>query len=170
MRIKDMKNNSIFFDFNLSMLFSSGFWLKLLFVIITFVALTLLMLFQDYNSVTRIKISDVVSKDIVVDEDMNYIDEKASARNEEILSLSNVPCYFFNVQYSDERLNVLGQLLAALESNVQFETVQDIAAVNKMNFSENEFKVLSKIIREDRKFTDTLPAAVSSRRFSGPPQ
>ena len=151
-----MKNNSIFFDFNLSMLFSSGFWLKLLFVIITFVALTLLMLFQDYNSVTRIKISDVVSKDIVVDEDMNYIDEKASARNEEILSLSNVPCYFFNVQYSDERLNVLGQLLAALESNVQFETVQDIAAVNKMNFSENEFKVLSKIIREDRKFTDTL--------------
>ena len=72
---------------------------------------------------------------------MNYIDEKASARNEEILSLSNAPCYFFNVQYSEERLNVLGQFLAALESNVQFETIQDIAAVNKMNFSENEFKV-----------------------------
>lgn len=151
-----MKNKTDLFEFNPGMLFSFGFWAKFLVVIITFVALNLLMLFQDYNSVTRIKISDVISKDIVVDDDMNYIDEKASARNEEILTLSNVPCYFFDEQYSQERLNAMEQLLSALRANVQFNVLQEIATENKMDFSENEFKVLSKIVRDDDAFLEHL--------------
>ena len=111
MRIKDMKNKNLF-EFDPQILFSLGFWAKVLVVVITFMALNLLMLFQDYNSVTRIKISDVVSKDIVVDDDVSYIDEKASARNEEILTLSNVPCYFFDELYSQERLNALDVIFA----------------------------------------------------------
>ena len=150
-----MKNKTDLFEFNPGILFTFGFWAKFLVVIITFVALNLLMLFQDYNSVTRIKISDVISKDIVVDDDMNYIDEKASARNEEILTLSNVPCYFFDEQYSQERLNAMEQLLSALRANVQFNVLQEIATENKMNFSENEFKVLSKMnIAEHRRPQD----------------
>ena len=161
-----MKNKNLF-EFDPQILFSLGFWAKVLVVIITFMALNLLMLFQDYNSVTRIKISDVVSKDIVVDDDVSYIDEKASARNEEILTLSNVPCYFFDELYSQERLNALDVIFAALESNAELAKVQELATANKMSFSENEFKVLSKIMRENDNFGRTLKAFCEEKYNNG---
>lgn len=151
-----MKSKAALFNFNFKMMFSLGFWLKILTVTTIFIFLNLVMLFQDYNSAIRIKINDVISKDIVVDEDLNYIDEKASARNEEILSLSNVPCYLFNVQYSEERLNVLDKLLSEMQDGADLKIVQETAQQNEIDFSENEFKVLMKIMREDKDFARTL--------------
>lgn len=162
-----MKSKDSLFDFNFKMMFSSSFWLKILTVTTIFIFLNLVMLFQDYNSAIRIKINDVISKDIVVDEDLDYIDEKASARNEEILSLSNAPCYLFNVQYSEERLDVLSKLLSELQEGADFKTVQETAQQNAINLSENEFKVLLKVMREDRDFARTLEVYCSKVYRSG---
>lgn len=162
-----MKSKASLFDFNSKMIFSFGFWLKILTVTTIFIFLNLVMLFQNYNSVIRIKIDDVISKDIVVDEDLDYIDEKASARNEEILSLSNAPCYLFDVQYSEERLKVLDKLLSELHEGKDLKTVQETARQSKIHFSENEFKVLSKIMREDEKFAKVLKVYCSKVYHNG---
>lgn len=156
-----MKSKISSFDFNLKTIFSPGFWLKILTVTVIFIFLNLVMLFQNYNFAIRIKINDVISKDIVVDEDLDYIDEKASARNEEILSLSNAPCYLVDVQYAEKRLSVLDKLLSDLNDGKDLKTVQETARRSEIHFSENEFKVLSKIMRENRDFAKTLEAYCS---------
>lgn len=151
-----MKSNDSLFDFNFKMMGSSSFWLKILTVTVVFIFLNLVMLFRDYNSAIRIKINDVISKDIVVDEDLDYIDEKASARNEEILSLSNAPCYLFDDRYAEQRLNVLNKILSELQAGANFKTVQESAQQSEINLSENEFKVLLKVMREDSDFARAL--------------
>lgn len=151
MRIKKMKNSSYRNSFY--RLFStqtgSHVGYKILLVIFIYLMLCAVMIFQNYTVTNRIKINDVISKDIIVEEDMNYVDEEASARNEEILRMVNPPYYVWNKTFSDQRLTDLSSILSESTQNDEYSAVKEFADSVNIVFSENDYQVFRKMVAAD---------------------
>ena len=152
------KNRSIFKKLFLNQNF---FILKILIVFFLFIVSSFVIFIDTYKGDVKLKINDVLTRDIIAEDEIQYVDEDASSRNEEIIKMTTPTYFYFDNKITEKRISLLKTILINIASEITYEEIKKYAEENDFSLTINEYKLLNTILNQSSKDMDRIVAFVS---------